>query len=817
MSGRRPFEPGAAASGPARSGPRVGGGLGGAARRVVEAAAAAAVRAWSRASRPRPRTLKVPGLASTTTVRFDAHGVPHVRAATEADAFRAVGACHALDRFFQMDMMRRALAGRLTEVVGERSLGKHPLPPLAGGTTLDADRLMRALDLARAARRTLDAATPDDRRLVEAYAEGVNAVTARLGPATSVEHRLLGLPVEPWTAFDTCLVGKGMGLGLSFKWRTGVVFAAVADALRDAPEHLRTILPRGPGVGDTTMLRLAAPSAGDPGALGRALTFLGWDAPVAGSNAWVVGAARSASGMPILASDPHLALSLPSVWYLASVRGGAYAAVGATLPGAPAVVLGRTPTVAWGTTNAMLDDGDLWAEEVDGNGTRYKVDGAWRDLEVETQEILRRGAAPVMFRLRRTHRGPLLSDALPGAQGRPLSLRLTLHETTHDLQPFLRMGRARTAADVEAAFEGYGSPAQNLVFATTEGVAAYRFIGRVPLRPPGEPALPRDGRTSASDWTGFVPEPALPSVRVPPDGHLVSANDRHLAGDAPWYLSNLYEPRWRADRIRAVLGRRTGLTSADMAALQLDTTSLAADAFRRTVVLPCADAIRATRPPAVPMLDRLLAVTGDESASAVGAALLHLTYYHLARRVFGVRLGDDLVHRWMACVNLMDEPLLAAFASPDGPWARPAVRATLLGEAMEAAAKDLAARGVGIDVRWGDVHTLTLRHPLAALPVLGAAFRQGPFPSSGGPYTVLSGQYLHDRPLEQVVGASFRQVVDLADPEGTARMVTFGGQSGNAGSPHFGDLTPRWRAGGFVPSRLETVPARGRTVTLVPA
>ncbi|MBL9085944.1 MAG: penicillin acylase family protein [Planctomycetia bacterium] len=644
----------------------------------------------------------------------------------------------------------------------------------------------------------------------------MNAVAARLGPSTSVEHRLMGMPVEPWTPLDTCLVGKGMALGLSFKWRAGVVFAAIADVLRDAPEHLRTILPRAPGAGDTTALRLAGPPARDPRALGQALAFLGWDAPVAGSNAWIVGGGRSASGAPILANDPHLALSLPSVWYLASVRGGAYAAVGATLPGAPAVVLGRTPTVAWGTTNAMLDDGDLWHEEVDGNGTRYKVDGAWRDLEVETQEIRRRGAAPVLFRLRRTHRGPLLSDALPGAQDRPLSLRLTLHETTHDLQPFLRMGRARTAADVEAAFDGYGAPAQNLVCATTEGVAAYRFLGRVPVRPPGEPALPRDGRTSASDWTGFVPPADLPAWTLPPGGQFVTANDGHLGPDYPHYLSNLYEPRWRADRIRALLGRRTGLTADDLAAMQLDTTSLAAEAFRRVVVLPCADAIRRTRPPAVPMLDRLLSVTGDESAGAVGPALLHLTYYHLARRVFGVRLGDDLTHRWMACINLMDEPLMAAFASPDSPWAKPAVRATLLGEAMEAAARDLAARGLGIDARWGDVHTLTLRHPLAAVPGLGAGFRQGPWPSGGGPYTVLSGQYLHDRPAEQVVGASFRQVVDLADPEGSARMITFGGQSGHAGSRHFADLSAVWRAGGFVPSRLESVPTRGRALHLRP-
>jgi penicillin amidase len=254
-----------------------------------------------------------------------------------------------------------------------------------------------------------------------------------------------------------------------------------------------------------------------------------------------------------------------------------------------------------------------------------------------------------------------------------------------------------------------------------------------------------------------------------------------------------------------------------MAALQRDATSLAAQAFRRLVVLPCADAIRASRQPAVPMLDRLLATTGDESAEAVGPPLLHFTYFHLARRVFGAHLPEDLVRRWMACINLMDAPLLAAFSDPGSPWAPPAVRATLLGEAMEDARKDLDSRGLTIDARWGEVHRLTLRHPLSAVPILGAAFTRGPFPMPGGPYTPSAGQYYHDRPCDMVVGASFRQVVDMADPEGTARMMIFGGQSGHVGSPHYDDLTPLWRDGYFLESRLEALPERGRALRLVPA
>ena len=781
---------------------------------LAETAGSAAVRALARASRPRPRTLRVEGLARETVVRFDDFGVPHIRAASEADAFRALGACHGLDRFFAMDMMRHVLAGRLCEVTGERPIGAGVIPPISKGTTLDADKLMRVLDLVPAARRALSAATTDERALLDAYVEGVNSVVMKLGPRTSLEHRLVGLSIEPWTALDAVIVGKGMALGLSFKWRSTPVFAAIAEVLADRPAHLAAILPRVPGDGQPVIARLSAASRG----LAAALETLGWETPLAGSNSFVVGSARSASGFPILANDPHLMLSLPSVWYLASVTGGAYAAVGATLPGLPGVVIGRTPSAAWSFTNVQLDDADVCFEELDGTGTRYRLDGQWRDLDVETQEIRRKGKGPVIFRVRRTHRGPLLTDALPGAAGRALSVRLLLHETTRDLQAFLSLGKAREAADFERAAAGYGSPAQNLVYATAAKEAGYVFFGRVPRRDPGPtPSLPRDGTKSAGDWDGLLPEGALPRFRLKEDGFLVTANQPTVGPEFPHYLSHLYEPGYRAARITQLLAGRRDLRPDDLAAIQLDARSLGADAFRRDVILPSADAIRRTRPPAVPMLDRLLASSGDEGVDAVGPALLHLVYFHLARRVFGLHLGDDLALRWMGAMNLMDEPLLRAFRDPDSPWVKPAVRATFLGEALEEAARDLAASGHSIDVPWGRVHTLTLNHPLSAVPLIGRAFTLGPYPASGGPYTPSAGQYLHDRPLDMRVGASYRHVIDFADPERSSRMITYGGQSGSVGSRHYADQMPLWLAGKSLPMRLSDWPETGRDLRLVRA
>jgi penicillin G amidase len=746
-------------------------------------------------------TIRVRGMLGGARVLFDAHGVPHVRAASDQDALAALGTCHALDRFFQMDMLRRALAGRLTETVGERVLGDLGFPPFGSKrTTLDADRLVRALDVVPSAQRTLDAADEEGRALLDAYVAGVNAGIEALRRARPLEHRLLSLDLEPWTPLDSLVAAKGMALGLSFKWRSVPVVAALAERLADRPAHLAAVLPRAPGADALAHLTWFAEGVGE------ALGFLPAAPGGVGSNAFLVGGGRTRSGSPILANDPHLQLSLPSVWYLASVKGARYQAVGATLPGAPGVVLGRTPSLAWGSTNAMLDDADVWVEELDGTGLRHRVDGAWRALEVGTQEIRRRGAAPVVFRLRRTHRGPLVSDAFSGYTGPPLSLRATWMAPGRDLEAFLGLGRARSAAEVPAAVQGYGSPAQNLVYADArEG--GWRLMGRVPVRGGAtDPSLPRDGRTSAEDWTGEVPAASLPRARVGPEDQIVSANHPQVPGDYPWYLSHLYEPAWRAQRIRELLGRRGDLTADDLAAVQRDAHGAWVRRLREAVLLPHGDAARRQRPVVGRALDRLLAWDGDESAASRGALLAHLAYQHLARRTFGALLGEPLLSRFLGNMNLVDEPLWRAWTDPESPWAPPAVRPTLLAEALADALQALESKGRALDTPWGEAHTLTLHHPAGLAPMLAPTFSRGPFAMPGSPYAICSGQYAHDKPFAMTVGPSFRQVVDLADPEGTARMMTFGGQSGSVGSPHYDDLTPLWRAGAWLPMRLETDP-----------
>jgi penicillin amidase len=774
-------------------------------------AAAPALRAASRAAiLPGDGTLRLAGLSGPAEVRFDEHGIPHVRAATDADAFRLQGWCHARDRYFQMDMLRRVLRGGLGEVVGERPIGSLALPPFGqDATTVDADRLMRVLDLPGAARRVWARGGAEGRALLRAYVQGVNAAVAQQRRRRPLEYRLLRLPLEPWRPLDSILVAKGLALGLSFKWRSSPVFAAVAERLRDDPRALAAVLPPVPGAGALAITRCVAEG------LGRALRFVP-AAPPTGSNAWLVGGGRTRGGRPIVASDPHLELSLPGIWYLASLRGSRYRAVGCSLPGLPGVVVGRTPSVAWALTNAMLDDCDLWLEELDATGTRYRVDGRWRSLGRRVHEIRRRGAAPVYATVRRTHRGPLLGDAFPDEATPPLSLRLALHEATPDMEAFLGLGRARDVGEALSALEGYGAPAQNLLVADTAGRAHYRLVGQVPRRAlDAHPALPRDGTTSASDWQGFAAGAELPHLEVEPRGQVVSANHPPVQGDYPLYLSHLYEPDYRAERIAALLDGRDDLDAEAMRRVQADARSVAATRFRAGVLAPHADAVRRLRPTLGPLLDVMLGWEGDERAGARGPVAWHLAYHHLALRVFAPRLGAELVRHWMGVINLVDEALQRAFEDEASPWAPPAERAALLCAALEDTARDLQARGLQPDAPWGSLHVLALRHPLGRAAVLAPAFDRGPWPLDGGPYSVVSGQYVHVRPGPVVTGPSYRHVVDLAEPE-AARMVTFGGQSGHVGSPHYDDLTPLWLAQETVPMRLEEPPAGGSRLAVLP-
>ena len=785
---------------------------------------------WSlaRASVTEPRAhAAVPGLGATVEVEYDDRAVPHIFAATEADAYRALGYVVARDRLFQLYVQTMAGSGRLTEVGGARLLA--------------LDREMRRLGLPRAAERKL-AAAPDTSlamRLARAYADGVNAYLDEM-PAAAVplEFRLLGIRPPHWSPIDSYHLLSRMGwilASISTERDRAAAAArvgarAAAALFPDVSPIQEPIQPNGAAAARIDRLMLPPPGAPDSAA-GLASTVLNAIAPLAigeqsedeprtmASNNWAVSPRRSAGGHAMLAGDPHLELSLPSIWYEAHlVVPGSLDAYGVTIPGAPAIVIGFNRDVAWTFTNTSTDVLDLYEEHVDDDRrpTRYLVDGAWRTLERRVEVYRdRSGGTIATDTVYFTHRGPMQR-----AGARWHSIRWTVLESGNELAGFASGAHARSAAAFEAVMSDfYMAPAQNMLAADRTGHIAVRSIGRFPVRPgDGSGAVVRDGSRSASDWTGALAVSQYPQSLDPAQGYLASANQQPVdpATTTAWWGGS-YDP-WRAMRINALLRADSSMTPRSMQRMQTDPGSARADLFvprfleaarrvlatRRTPVATgrLADAARV-----LSRWDRRYTRDNRE------AVLFEAAMRELSRRTWDELSGDG------ARVVPSSAVLAALLADSASVWwddrSTPAIesRDDILAASLDEAFGQLvSARGAsgGESWRWDRVQRANIRH-LLQLPALSAL----DLPVQGGPETLSpsSGGGTH--------GASWRMVVELGDT--VKAWVTYpGGQSGNPVSARYRDRLALWSAGTLEAARVPASPGelavahRSATLTLQP-
>ena len=440
--------------------------------------------------------LAVPGLAAPVDVLRDANGVPHIFARSEADAHFALGFVHAQDRLWQMEMNRRIAAGRLAEVVGPAAL--------------DTDRFLRTLGIRRVAEANVRALDADSRRLLAAYAAGVNAFLATK-PVLPPEFWLLGLigeqRPEPWSEVDSAAWTKMLAWDLGGNWRSELLRLQLARTLPTAA--IQQFLPPYPGDKPVALPDLATlyGEAGGPPAPGVS------DAPAGGSNSWVVSGARTKSGKPLLANDPHLGLSAPGIWYFAHLHAPGLNAIGATAPGVPGILLGRNERIAWSATNTGPDVQDLYVERLDATA-RYQAPDGWREFEKRREIIGVKGAPDAELTVRESRHGPVISDVVTTAsaaapRGHVLALAWTaLAEDDASLDALFRMPRARNWPEFLEATRALQAPQQNLSYADVDGNIGFIAPGRIPVRKP-ENALrglaPAPGWDGRYDWQGSIP------------------------------------------------------------------------------------------------------------------------------------------------------------------------------------------------------------------------------------------------------------------------------------------------------------------------
>jgi penicillin G amidase len=757
---------------------------------------------------PAQQLRQIPALRDSVSVLIDDRGVPHIFASREDDAWRALGFVVARDRLFQMEAQTRAASGRLTEWAGERAL--------------EADQDSRALGLAWGAERkaaAYDRSSPAWLAM-QAYADGVNAYIAQMRPRDlPLEYRLLNARPIKWEPIHSFFFLARMSLTLGLNDATlrrlraqSLVGKTAADALFPTNSPIQEpIQPNGQRAPRYDFTEVPAPGAPDPlagvavlareqllSALAQPSTHERSDA--VGSNNWAVAPSRSSTGNALLAGDPHLDLTLPSVWYeMHVVVPDKLDAAGVGFPGMPGIVIGFNRDVAWTFTNTGSDVNDFYAEIVDDEArpSRYQLDGKWRNLEKRV-ETYRGPGGRVLHTdtLFFTHRGPLRR-----IRGQWLSMRWTAYEPSHEPDNFMSLAHTRSVNEWLYAMRDYIAPTQNGLVADKSGNIAIRSSGAYPIRPgDGRGDLIRDGSTSSSDWAGFLPVEKFPFALNPQQGYLASANQQPVdPRQNPQYMGSSWYSPWRAMRINTLLRSDSSVTPDDMRLFQTDPGSARADAFVPLFLSAAAhqDSIGKSNAK-LREAARLLSEWDRRYIKDNRRAVI----FEAAMRDLTLRVWDELTDSAGAPVadalgRVPETQIILELArSPSNLWwdnrrtAERDDRDAILSASLVAGYDTVVTRNGGPDSStwvWSARRKAYIRH-LLRIPALAS-----PRVSlQGGPGT------LNPSSGEGTQGASWRMVVELG-PETRAWAVYPGGQSGAPASSRYMDRLSRWAEGQLEP------------------
>jgi penicillin amidase len=772
-------------------------------------------------------TYEVAGIAARVEIVRDNADVPHIFGQSDEDVFFALGYTHAQDRLWQMTMLRRTVQGRLSELFGAR--------------TVKIDSLLRRFDLYNLAVSSVSAQDARTLEMLEAYSAGVNAwideVNSGARGRGAPEMWIFNQAIAPWQPADSVAILKLMALQLSGHLEAEVLRARTSLLL--APERVADILPDAPGEGTAALPRYADLVPDVP--LYTADSHMPFDPlspvqplPLAGaSNAWAAGIGRSATGSTLLANDPHLGLTAPSIWYLARLELSTGGVIGGTIPGLPLILTGRSADLGWGLTSSYLDDQDVYIEEVNPqNADEYRTPDGWAPFRTRDSIISVAGAPAVTIRLQWTDNGPVLPPdqydlgAIRPA-GHVASVAWTaLSEKDTSISAAMAIMRAHNVDQAIAAARDYIAPSQNLMLADRNRVAL-KTIGAFPRRSLGHQSqgrLPTYGYLAQNRWIGVLPYATNPEFIDPEGGILGNTNNKVIDRPFPDHMSFEWGDTQRINRWRLLMQSREVHTRESFIETQLDTVSFTARSLLPLIGADLwftgeagpAGSHEAERLTAL----QLLADWNGEMNEHLPEPLIYAAWLRaLQKRLISDELGplaEDYSHV---------EPLFIerVYRNTEGAsvWCDVAqsARVETCSEMAEAALDDALVwikESYGQDLqslRWGDAHEATHDHPtLGEVPVLNwfVNIRQS---TSGGDNTLLRGRTSGEdpSPFQNVHAAGYRGVYDFADPDSSVFIISTG-QSGHPLSRHYDDLGELWRRGEYIPMSLDPALARAASV-----
>ena len=757
---------------------------------------------------PTKTELVMAGLRAPVTIRRDERGIPYIEAANDDDLYFAQGYVTASDRLWQMDLQRRTARGQLSEIFGAAALNQ--------------DKLHRRFGFGRMIDEAAAHLDPGFAPAVMAYTKGVNAFILSLTDQTMPpEFRILQYKPSEWKAGDSLAVGALMAEYLSNTWQLDIMRESLAslpkekrDALLPDTSPLDVVvvgndraIARGssPAVGEGSIARVSSRAVREGSispilrelnqfieAERQSFELLGLPPrsleTLQASNNWVVSGKHTATGKPLLANDPHIPASAPNVWYQTELIAPGIHVVGVTFPGLPGIVIGHNERIAWGVTNLGPDVQDLYIEKFDkDNPAKYQTPSGWRDAEVRHEQINVRknlvdpkSLEPQTFDVTVTRHGPIILEK----ENTRYALRWTLLDpVTLETPGIFAVNRARNWKEFTTALSTYNGPTQNFVYADVDGHIGYYGAGRIPIRKDGDGGVPYDGATDHGEWTGFIPFDKLPHSYDPPSGIIVTANQRVVGSNYPFFVSHVWASPYRARRIFDLLSAKPKLTIDDFRRIQGDVYSIGNVAFARAGARILKSGSPGFQPAS--LIADLESWDGLVTADSRVALIVVQMRTAFRQRIMNGALGSLASgYFWPESDVLIDR--IISEQPRDWLPKESASYADLL-KASYDDARQVLTKSLGSDETkwtWGAQAKARFNHPLAQVPFIGAPFVIEPFPQNG---TGGSGATVN-------VGSSvsMRFIADPSDWDKSQNGIPLG-ESGLPNNPHWKDQLDDWR------------------------
>ena len=746
----------------------------------------------------------------------DSMAVPYIMAENPEDAAFALGYLHARERMFQMDLMRRAGEGRLSEIFGTK--------------TIAYDEMFRTVGIARTAKKIVENLDPLSVKILQAYANGVNLYIKNAKGHYPIEFDILRYDPELWKPVNSIIIIRMMSWDLNISWWADLSFSELIQKFGEqkAMEIIPDFPADAPHIIESRLKKISGINSSLIETDKQFRNFMNWGGTHIGSNNWVINGQLSASGKPIIANDPHLSYSAPGRWYAAVIRSNGLNVEGVTLPGTPGVVIGNNENIAWVLTNIMEDEADFYSEKLDSSKTKYLYDNKWENLQLIKDTIKVKDSSNVAFEIRITNHGPIISDIHPFAfvyndkniKSTPISMKWLGNEISNELLAMYKVNTAKNWAEFKNGVGYYATPGQNFVYADKYGNIGYLYGGKLPIRSNNSMTFVEDGTTSKYDWKGFVPQSELPSMFNPPQDFIATANNK-IEKNYKYYISNLWEPPSRIERINELLSQNKSFSVNDFKNFQMDFISPYARELTPYILNAFKDA-KITDQNLQTALNLFKDWNFEMNQYSQVPAIYSVFFEHLLKNIYEDEMGEKLFNEFIFLQNVPQRSVMKLMKEPNNSWfdnvntKEIENRDVIIRRSLSDALTELENR-FGEDItawQWGRLHKAVFKHAFSgASSLIDHYIDIGPFSIGGDGTTIFNTEYSYTfgkskysefsyKEFENILGPSMRYIFDFSQPDRFYLILTTG-QSGNVLSDHYRDMVHMWLAGRYLTIRTD--------------